>query len=54
MLRELSEVCFDTAAKAADVVESHTTIGVAELSRFDDKMNRLRHLLYQQLLSNSV
>ncbi|MGO9036034.1 phosphate signaling complex PhoU family protein [Mycobacterium sp.] len=53
VLRELSEGCLDTAAKAADVVESHTTIGVAELTRGDDNMNRLRHLLYQQLLSNS-
>jgi phosphate transport system protein len=51
-LRELSEVSLDTAAKAATVVESHTTIGVAELARNDDNVNRLRHLLYQQLLSN--
>jgi phosphate transport system protein len=52
VLRELSEVCLDTAAKAADVVESHKTIGVAELTGGDDNMNRLRQLLYQQLLSN--
>jgi len=53
VLRELSEVCLDTAVKAADVVESHTTIGVAELARCDDNVDRLRHRLYQQLLSNS-
>ena len=53
VLRELSEVCLDTAAKAADVVESHTTIGVAELTGGDDNVNRLRQMLYQQLLSNS-
>jgi phosphate transport system protein len=53
VLRELSEGCLDTAAKAANVVESHTTISVAELTRGDDNMNRLRRLLYQQLLSNS-
>ena len=53
VLRELSGGCLDTVVKAADVVESHTTIGVAELTRGDDNMNRLRHLLYQQLLSDS-
>lgn len=52
VLRELSEVCFDTAAKAAGVVESHTTIGVGEPTGGDDDVSRLRHLLYEQLLSN--
>ncbi|HUH69597.1 MAG TPA: hypothetical protein VLZ05_12435 [Mycobacterium sp.] len=53
VLRELSEVCFDTGAKAADVVESHTAIGAAELTGGDDNVNRLRQMLYQQRLSNS-
>ncbi len=52
VLRDLSEVCFDTGAKAANVVESHTTIGAAELTGGDDNANRLRQMLYQQLLSN--
>ena len=34
-------------------MESHTTVGVEELTGGDDNVNRLRHLLYQQLLSNS-
>lgn len=52
VLRELSEVSFDTAAKAASIGESHTTIGVADPTGGDD-VSRLRHLLYQQLLSSS-
>ncbi len=52
VLRELSEVCFDRGAKAANVVESHTTICAAELTGGDENVNRLRQMLYQQLLSN--
>ena len=53
VLRELSEGCLDAAAKAADVLESHTSIGVAELTEGEHNVNRLLDLLYQQLLSNS-
>jgi len=53
VLRELSECCLDSAAKAADVLESHTSIAVAELTEGEHDVNRLRHRLYQQLLSNS-
>ena len=53
VLRDLSEVCLDVAAKAADAVESHGTVGVAEVDR-GDEVNRLGRLLYQQLLSGSA
>lgn len=53
VLRELSEACLDTVAREADFVEFHTTIGVAELTGGDDNVNRLRHLVNQQLLSSS-
>jgi phosphate transport system protein len=52
-LRELSEVCLDMAAKAADVVESHGAVGAAELDGGDDEVDRLRQLLYWHLLSSS-
>ncbi len=52
VLRELSEVCVDTGAKAAGVVESPATIGAAELTGGDEHMNQFRQMLYQQLLSN--
>jgi phosphate transport system protein len=52
-LRELSEVCLDMAAKAANVVESHGAVGVAELDGGDDEVDRLRQLLYWHLLSSS-
>ena len=53
VLRELSEVCLDLAAKAADVVESHAAVAVAELDGSEDEMDRLRQLLYWKLLSPS-
>jgi len=53
VLRELSEVCLDIAAKASDVVESHGAVGVVELDAGDDEVDRLRQLLYWQLLSRS-
>lgn len=52
VFRELTEVCLDIAVKAADVVESHGTVGVAELDG-GDKVDRLQQLLYRQLLSRS-
>jgi phosphate transport system protein len=51
VLGELSEVCLDIATKAAEVVESYGTVGVAELDKGGDEVDRLQHLLYQQLLS---
>jgi phosphate transport system protein len=54
VLHELSEVCLDMAAKAADVVESRATVGVAEVDHSKDEVNRLGRLLYQQLLSGSA
>jgi phosphate transport system protein len=51
VLRELSEVCLDLAAKAADVVESHGAVAVAELDGSEDEVDRLRQLLYWKLLS---
>jgi phosphate transport system protein len=53
VLRELSEVCLDLAAKAADVVESHGAVAVAELDGSEDEVDRLRQLLYWKLLSPS-
>ncbi|HTX96924.1 MAG TPA: PhoU domain-containing protein [Mycobacterium sp.] len=53
VLRELSEFCLDSATKAADVLESHSSIAMAVLTEGEHDVNRLRHLLYQQLLSNS-
>ena len=38
VLRELSEVCLDIAAKASDVVESHGAVGVVELDAGDDEV----------------
>ena len=53
VLHELSEVCQDMAAKAADVVESRGTVGgVAQLDRRDE-MDRLRQRMYSQLLSRT-
>lgn len=53
VLRELSEGCLDAAAKAADVLQSHTSIGAVELTEGGHDVNRLLDLLYQQLLSSS-
>jgi phosphate transport system protein len=53
MLRELSEVSLDTAVKAADVVESHGAVAVAQLDGTEDEVDRLRQLLYRKLLSPS-
>jgi phosphate transport system protein len=53
VLRELSDVCLHTAATAADVVESHGSVSVSEPAGGEDDVNRLRHLLYRQLLSRS-
>jgi len=53
VLRELSEVCLDIAAKAVDVVESHASVVVAELDGSEDEVDRLRQLLYWKLLSPS-
>lgn len=53
VLRELSEVCLDIAAKASDVVESHGAVGVVELDAGDVEVDRLRQLLYWQRLSRS-
>ncbi len=53
VLRELSEGCLDAAARAADVLESHTSIGVVELTEGEHDVNQLLGLLHQQLLSNS-
>jgi phosphate transport system protein len=52
VLHELSEVCQDMAAKAADVVESRGAVGVAQLDR-GDEMDRLRQRMYRQLLSRT-
>jgi phosphate transport system protein len=53
VLRELSEVCLDLAAKAADVVETHGDVAMAELDGSEDEVDRLRQLLYRKLLSPS-
>ena len=53
VLRELSEVCLDMAVKAANVVESHGKVGVAEVDR-GDEVDRLEQSLFQQLLSWSA
>ena len=48
VLRELSEVCLDMAIKAANVVESHGEVGVAEVNR-GDEVDRLERALFAQL-----
>lgn len=53
VLRELSEVCLDMAVKAANVVESHGKVDVAEVDR-GDEVDRLEQSLFQQLLSWSA
>jgi phosphate transport system protein len=53
VLRELSEVCLDMAVKAAIVLESHGTVGVAKVDRRDD-VDRLETSLFQQLLTWSA
>ena len=50
VLRELSEVCLDIAVKAANVVETHGKVGVAEADR-GDEADRLEQSLFEQLLS---
>ena len=47
-LRKLSEVCLDMAFKAANVVESHGEVGVAEVDR-GDEVDRLEQALFAQL-----
>ena len=53
VLRELSEGCLDMAFKAANVVESHGEVGVAEVDR-GDEVDRLEQALFAQLLSLSA
>ena len=53
VLRELSEVCLDIAVKAANVVETHGKVGVAEADR-GDEADRLEQSLFEQLLSRPV
>jgi len=53
VLRELSEVCLDIAVKAANVVETHGKVGVAEADR-GEEADRLEQSLFEQLLSWSV
>jgi phosphate transport system protein len=53
VLRELSEVCLDIAVKAANVVETHGKVGVAEADR-GDEAGRLEQSLFDQLLSRSA
>ena len=57
VFRELSEGCLDTADWDAELGEPVLHVRLAEdgyeLTGGDDNVNRLRHLLYQQLLSNS-
>ena len=53
ILRELSEGCLDMAFKAANVVESHGEVGVAEVDR-GDEVDRLEQALFAQLLSLSA
>jgi phosphate transport system protein len=52
-LRKLSEVCLDMAFKAANVVESHGEVGVAEVDR-GDEVDRLEQALFAQLLPLSA
>ena len=52
-VRELSEVCLDMAVRAANVVESHGEVGVAEVDR-GDEVARLEQALFQQLLPRSA
>jgi phosphate transport system protein len=51
VLGDLSEVCLDVATKAAEIVESYETVGAAELDKRRDEVDRLKQLLYEQLLS---
>jgi phosphate transport system protein len=53
VVRERSEVCLDMAVRAANVVESHGEVGVAEVDR-GDEVDRLEQALFQQLLPRSV
>jgi phosphate transport system protein len=53
VLRELSEVSLDMAVKAANVVESHGKVGVAEADR-GDEADRLEQSLFERLLSPSA
>ena len=53
VLRELSKVCLDMAFKAANVVESHGEVGVAEVDRVAEA-DRLEQSLFEQLLSRSA
>ena len=53
VLRELSEVCLDMAFKAANVVESHGEVGVAEVDR-GDEVDRLEQALFARLLPLSA
>jgi phosphate transport system protein len=52
-LRKRSEVCLDMAFKAANVVESHGEVGVAEVDR-GDEVDRLEQALFAQLLPLSA
>jgi phosphate uptake regulator len=51
VLGQLSEVCLDMATKAAEILESHGTVSVAELDTGGDEVDRLQRLLYRELLS---
>jgi phosphate transport system protein len=53
VLRELSEVCLNMAAKAGTVLESQGKVGVAGVDR-GDEVDRLDKSLFQQLLSWSA